>query len=48
MQEELGPMEDTMASLYDEMILLHQVVSPLIGIQKKEEEVVKLPRITKK
>lgn len=35
MQEELRPMEDTIAWLYDEMILLQQVVAPLDGIQKK-------------
>lgn len=42
MQEELGLLEDTMARLYDEMILIRQVVDPLVCIQKKAQEVVKL------
>jgi len=38
-------MEDTMVLLYNEMILLQQVVAPLVGIQKKEQEVVKLLKV---
>lgn len=34
-----------MVLLYNEMILLQQVVAPLVGIQKKEQEVVKLLKV---
>lgn len=34
-----------MARLYDEMILLQQVVAPLIGIHQKSQEVVKLLKV---
>lgn len=44
MQEELGPIEDTMTRLYDEMILL-QVVTLLVGIQKKAQEILKLLKV---
>lgn len=45
MQEELRPMEDTMAWLYDKMILI-QVLAPIIGIQKKAKEVVKILKVS--
>lgn len=45
MQEEMGQMQDTMAQLYDEMILPQQVVAPLVGIQKKVQEVLKLLKV---
>ena len=40
MLDELGTMEDTMALLYDEMILLQPAMDPLIGMQKNAQEVV--------
>lgn len=45
MLDELGAMDDTMTQLYDEMILIQQVVAPLIGIQNNAQEVVKLLKI---
>lgn len=48
MQEELALMEDTMAQLYDEMILLQKVVAPLISIKNKVQEVVKLLKVANK
>lgn len=45
MQEELEPKEDTMERLYDEMLLPKQVVAPLVGIQKKAQEVIKLLKV---
>ena len=42
-----GSNEETMVELYDEMILIHQVVAPLIGIQKKAQEVVKPLKVEK-
>lgn len=44
----MGPMEDTMTWLYDEMILMKQIMAPLIGIQKNSQEVVKLSKIKNK
>jgi len=37
-----------MAWLYDEMILLQQVVAPLVGIQKEAPELLKLLRVENK
>ena len=37
-----------MVQLYDEMTLLHEVVTPLVGIQKKVQEVLKLLKVEKK
>jgi len=47
-KEELGPMDDTKVWLYDEITLLQQLVSPLLGIQKKAQEVVKLLKVANK
>lgn len=48
MLEEVGPIEDTMARLYDEMILIQQAISPLICIQKNAQGVMKLLKIANK
>jgi len=34
-----------MERLYDEMLLPKQVVAPLVGIQKKAQEVIKLLKV---
>lgn len=41
-------MEDTLAQLYDEEILLHEVVAPLVGIKNKAQEVLKLVKVENK
>jgi len=38
-------MENTMVQLHDEMVLIQQVVAPLVGIQKKAQEVVKILKV---
>jgi len=43
-----GAMEDIIAWLYHEMILLQQVVAPPIGIRKKVQKVVKLLKVANK
>lgn len=48
MQKELGIMEDIMAWLYDEMILIEKVMDPLIDIHKKAREVLKLLNVARK
>lgn len=44
--EELKPMEDTMKHLYNKMVLMHEVVVPLVRIQKKYQEILKVLNVT--
>lgn len=37
-----------MVVFYDEIMLLHEVMAPLVGIQKKMKEVLKLFKVTNK
>lgn len=41
-------MGDTMKQLYNKMTLLHEVMTPLVKIQNKSQEILKFLKITKK
>lgn len=41
-------MGDTMKKLYNKMTLLHEVMTPMVKIQNKSQEILKFLKITKK
>ena len=41
-------MGDTMKQLYNKMTLLHEVMTPMVKIQNKSQEILKFLKITKK
>lgn len=43
--EELKPVEDTMKHIYNEMILLHEVMVPHVEIQKISQEILKVLKV---